>query len=124
MIIHGQTFDPTQITRLVITYPGGLLDLSGAAAVEAMQAIRRVRPKPSKGKSGPKPTAATAIISALIAAKPLALTIPEISERARVSQTRTAAIIGELVESGQVENASDAPPNGGRKAARYRLSSP
>ena len=43
MNLHGQTFTPSDVTRLVIEHASGTLDLRGAEAVAAIREIRRHR---------------------------------------------------------------------------------
>ncbi len=118
MIIAGHRVDPATVTHLTITHAGGTLTVDGPAAVAALQAIRRVRPRKSTGRPpGPAPRAEGAILTALAAGGPL--TMSQIVTGSGVSASRVSVIVARLISDGRVVST---PGVSGRGSA-YMLAS-
>ena len=133
MIIHGQTFTPSEVTRLTIAYTGpngtGLLDLTGPAAAAAMREIARHQ-RPASGRpNGPTPQAADTVLHILRRSRAIddvGLTINAIEAVARglgraVSRSRVVAVVRQLTDSGQIERGPDLPQARGAPLHRYRV---
>ena len=123
MIIHGQTIDPTTITRLRIVHRDGELDLGGAHAVEAMRAIRRVQT--TGGKVGrPSLDARPAVLRAM--ARPagfvdaIPMTLARIAADAGIGVASARNALGQLVADGEVTIGS-APQRRGAPLKTYKL---
>lgn len=109
MIIHNQTFTPSDVTRLVIEYTGpngpGLLDLTGPAAAAAMRDIARHRS--SGGKSG-RPRADVRDAASLPARilryveTTHPATVRGAAEAVGCAQSRAYTILTRLVEDGEI----------------------
>jgi hypothetical protein len=121
MIIHNTEIDPTTITRLRIVHRDGELDLCGAHAVEALRAIRRVRPKPSKGKPGPKPAITDAVRLALTGETG---TVGDLAAATGLSRLAVASAVRRLVASGVFTIAEPIRQPSGQMATRFKLATP
>ena len=129
MIIHGQTFTPSDVTRLIIEYTGpngtGLLDLTGPAAVAAMREIARHRT--SGGKAG-RPRADVRDAASLPARilRYVETTHPATARGAAdavgCSLSRAHTIIGELFD--EITEGEPLRQTRGAPAKTYRIRAP
>jgi hypothetical protein len=119
MIIHGQTIDPTTITRLRIVHAHGELDLGGAHAVEALRAIRRVQT--TGGKAGKPATVRPAILAALADGE--ARTIAELVALTGSSKNVVWREASALVEAGELAEGESRRSTRGAWGKTYRRAS-
>jgi hypothetical protein len=117
--IHNTEIDPTTITRLRIVHAHGELDLGGAHAVAAMQAIRRVAPR--GGKVGRPDTARAAIRVAL--ADGQSLTVSALAALTGLSRSRIGCVVPEMVEAGELAEGEPRSQARGAPMKTYHLAS-
>jgi hypothetical protein len=125
MIIHGQTFTPSDVTHLVIAYTGpngtGLLDLTGPAAAAAMREIARHH-RPASGKPrGAVPVLPARILRHIETTHPA--TVHSAAESVGCSVGRARAIVAELVEAGEVVEGDPLPSRRGSPMKTYKAAS-
>jgi len=125
MIIHGQTFTPSDVTRLTIAYTGpngtGLLDLTGPAAAAAMREIAR-HSRPASGKPpGAVPILPDRILRHIETTHPA--TVHSAAEAVGCSVGRARAIVAELVEAGEVVEGEPLPSRRGSPTKTYKATS-
>jgi hypothetical protein len=123
MKIHGQTFTPSDVTRLTIKHTGpngtGLLDLTGPAAAAAMREIARHSRANLKGNPpGARPVFPNRILRHIETTHPA--TVHSAAESVGCSVGRARAIVAELVEAGEVVEGEPLPSRRGSPTKTYR----
>jgi len=125
VIIHGQTFTPSDVTRLTIEHAGpngtGLLDLTGPAAAAAMREIAR-HSRPASGKPpGAVPVHRDRILRHIETTHPA--TVHSAAEAVGCSVGRARAIVAELVQAGDVVEGEPLPSRRGSPTKTYKAAS-
>jgi len=125
VIIHGQTFTPSDVTRLTIEHAGpngtGLLDLTGPAAAAAMREIAR-HSRPASGKPrGAVPIHRDRILRHIETTHPA--TVHSAAEAVGCSVGRARAIVAELVQAGDVVEGEPLPSRRGSPTKTYKAAS-
>ena len=123
MIIHNTEIDPTTITRLRIVHRDGELDLCGAHAIAAMQAIRRVAPRGGKvgrPSSNNRPAVLRAMAQPAGIVDAIPMTLARIAADAGIGVASARNALGQLVEDGEVTTGS-APQRRGGPLKTYKL---